>query len=135
MESNNLTPLKSILLQHINLVADQIKQSISKNGIINSGIWTNTTNTIMAYLSYYPNGDLNEDSLDVTIELALTNGNGLFSANICWSNGEIVADVMNINFNISSSEQLFQQVDKFGQLATDKLVDHFKLLLRGSLLK
>lgn len=130
MENNNLTVLRSKLSWCITSVADKIRPSISEKATIKSNVWVNKSNMIMAYLSYYPNGDLTEDSIDATIELTLANESALFSVGICWSNGEIIEDIMNIDFVVVSSNQLLQEVDRLSKSATDELIDHFRSLLK-----
>ncbi|MBE2201484.1 MAG: hypothetical protein IAE79_22925 [Anaerolinea sp.] len=135
MENNNLTVLKDILLRHIISVVDKIQLHVSKNGKLNSGAWINKTNTIMAYLSYYPNDDFTENSIDATIELTVINESANFSANICWSDGKIIADIMNTDFAVVSLEQLRQEVDSLGQLAANRIVKHFLFQIDHGLLE
>ena len=86
-----------------------------------------TSQGILGYVSFSPHQNPEEENVDATILVNLTEEPPKISADISWSDGEIVDDFGEYEINRTSSDDLSQEIQfafsRFGEKAFEKMVE------------
>lgn len=128
--SENITSIQQIVSQHMQWVANELRlleRSCEKSARITTGSWANQNN-ILAYVSFFPTGNMSENSIDSVLHLTLLEGQIDFVADICWSSGELIADVSNEVVTYQSWSDLLEKIEKIGKEASNELLNRLKQL-------
>ena len=128
MEKKYFTSVREELELFLANVKVEIDPLVPPTAKIKIGSLGNVVDTIFVYLSYFPNNDPSEESIDVTIEVKLGNGNGRFNADICWSNGEIIEELVDREFGYISLKNLQDQVKKMTEEIAVNVISYFQNL-------
>lgn len=92
------------------------------------GSWSNPNGVVLAYLSY-TSGTESENPLEVVISVAPTHQGFQFSADICQSDGEILAAITDSYVVARTQDDLLRQIDQLGKIAQQGIVQRLKGLL------
>jgi hypothetical protein len=115
--------IENILMRHLSLVSKELNtlsQSVGLNPKIESGSWTNP-NITKAYISYFPNGDPAEESIDISIDLVRQDKNVFFVCDICYSSGEMLSEIVNQEIKTYPRETFNDRIDNLCQKAVQEL--------------
>lgn len=126
MEAKYYTLVRKELERYLTNVKEEIDPFVPANAKTKVGSWENSAGTVMGYLSYYPKNDPQEESIDVTLEVELRNESGEFTADICWTGGEIIAELIGKEFDYASLDSLKDQIRKMTEEITPEIVFYFK---------
>lgn len=62
--------------------------------VLTTDSWSNDAGSVLAYLSYFPNGNVSEESIDAVLDLRIEGEGVYFSAELSRSDGEVVSEVV-----------------------------------------
>ena len=105
--------LQGIIQKYMGLVENKLritKQRAYPQAVIRSGSWINER-IIIAYTSFFPNGDNSEESIDFMFQLTVSEATIEFQADISRSNGELLFDVTSNVFTFTTAEELLARVE------------------------
>jgi hypothetical protein len=82
---------------------------------------------VNAYVSYFPRGDPSEETIDFSIILKLQAENRInFECDICRSNGEILSEIISKVIQVTSREDLLEQVNDLSKEAVAQVLVRMK---------
>ena len=120
---------------YIKRIAEELRAESSRmgvNGTMNAGSWSNDSGIVTAYLSYYPSNDASQDSIDAVITLAprddMSKGMKL-TADISWSNGDIIADIAECTIQFSTPHELLSEASRAYEVTSQAIAGRLKALL------
>jgi hypothetical protein len=88
-----------------------LKESRSA-GKLNNGSWKNPQNIFCGYVSFFPHRNPEEKTIDATLVLHASKNLVIMSADIYWSDGEMIVDFGDFEIGYSSLEDLSQKIQK-----------------------
>jgi hypothetical protein len=128
METNKHTYVRLELERHLANAKEDIKSLATAHIKIRTGSWENNAGIVMAYLSYFTNDDPNEDNIDITIQVDLGSESGQFTADICWSSGEIINELAHNEFSYNSLQELLDHIRQLMDAVILEVVSYFRNL-------
>jgi hypothetical protein len=109
-----------------------LKESHSA-GNLNSGSWKNPQNIFCGYVSFFPHRNPEEKTIDATLVLHARKNLVKMSADICWSDGEMLYDFGEFEIGYSSLEDLSEKIKKIYSQIDDKLFQKMAELITSIL--
>lgn len=118
-----------ILTKSFHELAQVAKSDSELNGTISNGTWTNHKNIYVGYLSYYPGNDLSERSIDVTITLSFSENIIGFVADVCWSDGEVIKEIVEQNILFTTQSEFLSEVSELCNTVNQNALECLKSFL------
>lgn len=87
----------NILLSQIENVEESLYAKYLSNGLKNhleTGSCYNGNGTVEAFLSFNPQNNIGDESIDLTMSLSCTERGAVFSSEILWSSGKMIDEVV-----------------------------------------
>jgi hypothetical protein len=116
------------LLDRLQLV---LKDSYS-TGRISKASWKNPHN-ICGYVSFSPDRNPENKNIDATLILNTAENFVQMSADICWSDGEMIYDFGEFEIGYSSPEDLSEKIQKIYSQIDDKMFQKMAELITSNL--
>jgi hypothetical protein len=116
------------LLDRLQLV---LKDSCS-TGRISKASWKNPHN-ICGYVSFSPDRNPENKNIDATLILNTVENFVQMSADICWSDGEMIYDFGEFEIGYSSPEDLSEKIQKIYSQIDDKMFQKMAELITSNL--
>lgn len=122
--------IDQILTESFHELAQVAKLDSELDGVINTGTWTNHKNIIVGYLSYYPGNDSAKRSIDVMIKLAFSGSIIEFVADVCWSSGEDVEEIIEHDIPFITQNEFLSELRKLSEIVNQNALKYLKSFLR-----
>jgi len=103
-----------------------------KGGKLAVSGWTNTSGIVSAFLSFLPSSDPRSESLDACLCISPIEGGLHLRADIAWSDGRLVADVMEVDIPRQSDEIALKDVQRAAVEATGQMATLLPSLIVNS---
>jgi hypothetical protein len=123
--TQDLVPLRQLLETYATRIATSLQRSMDQadpRGIIRSGSWSNAAGLINAFVSYYPAGDTSAEAIEAIISLAPSGAGMKLNAEICRSNGEVLAEIAERNLPPMPTTALMPEVVQLAEGLQAELV-------------
>lgn len=124
--------LRRVTVEHLHRVAEALRSHvprISEQVLLNTGAWSNDHGIISSYLTCYPFGDVSEESIDAVITLVPGQHGVQFTADLCRSDGDIIAVIADRELQAGSWDELLAVVDQEAKAASQAMLVRLKELI------
>lgn len=92
-----------------------------------------TSQGVLGYVSFSPHQNPEEENVDATILVNLLGVNPKISADICWSDGEIIEDIGEYEISCSSLDSLSQEIQFVFTRFEEKVFEKMAILITSNL--
>ena len=120
MDNGSEIPFR-LVNDYVRWLAEKLQLVLKDSGLPGkvSNAAQKTSLGILGYVSFSPHQNPEEENVDATILLRLLEENPKVSADICWSDGEIIDDFGEYEINLTSVDGLSQEIQftfsRFGE--------------------
>lgn len=111
LEEKKRDLIQNTLVQGTQQIFDTLETTTQLKGNLRNGGWSNKNNLFCAYLTYSPNDDPAEESVDVTFDLNIRDRVAQLSVDMSWSNGVIIAEIFEQEVLYDNIENLLSKID------------------------
>jgi hypothetical protein len=124
--------LQELTSRRMAQLADDLRQSaaqVDPQGLIRSGDWSNSAGLVNAYVSYYPAGDTSQEAIEAVVSLTPIGPGLRLSADICRSDGEIIAEIIERDVQLVSESETLSEVGRIIDGIQADLTERLRALL------
>ena len=125
MQKQQLGKYTSILLTQIENVEDSLYANFPGNGLkehLESGSRYNGNGTVEAFLSFNPQNNSGDESIDLTMSLSCTERGAVFSSEILWSSGKMIDEIVVCEICADCLDELDEDVDQLMEVNRSPVV-------------
>jgi len=110
-------------IENLSIQLQMFLEQSNYSGRIQRGEWSNDNGLVVGFVSYYPTQDPIEKSIDAIISLSEdTDSHTKFEADICWSDGNIIAEIDQNKLDIADLDTIESMFNQFCSQALEKLL-------------
>jgi hypothetical protein len=112
--------IHDLIDSYVQTTAGELKQSLTSpdaSFTISSKTWSNNAEIVTGYLTIFPNNNPAEQSIDAVISFVPLDDSTQLSADICWSDGPLLIDILEKEINFSNMDELLLDLNPFCQTA------------------
>jgi ribosome-associated translation inhibitor RaiA len=127
-EAKALKRLIDTYMQLLNAGLQPNLGRIGSTGRLRSGTWMDK-GTIFGCVSYTPHSDSDEESIEAAITVLVEDESAKFTADICWSDGGIIAEIAEHTIMYNALDELALEVDKLCRTASEEMLRQMRALM------
>jgi hypothetical protein len=129
-EAKALERLIDIYIQLLNARLEPNFRGTGSSGRLRSGTWLSTgKDSIFGCVSYTPHNDPEEESIEAAITVVVEDKSAKFTADICWSDGGIIAEIVEHAIMYNTLDELTFEVDKLCKTASEEMLRQMRVLM------
>jgi hypothetical protein len=135
MRMSNLSEdIHAILLRHLMPVYEELTGMqhllglLGKFTIVVLPLKNDSINDVVGYISFWPSNDPSEESINGGIYVKLREQNVEYVADISWSDGIVITELLNRVITWTNKDQLTNEIDQLSQAASVEILMHLKKL-------
>lgn len=110
LDEKNRILIQNLLLQGVQQLFKALQNIAQLKGGFRTGSWSNQNNLISAYLTYSPNNNPAEETIDIIFDLSIKDKIAEFSIDAAWSNGVIIAEILEQEIYYDQVENLLPEI-------------------------
>lgn len=125
--------VKNILHPHVDYMlraSQEFLKQAQLGGKVTSGIGVSDSGIVAAFLEYSPRSDPTEEVLDAIIDIAVGSHEVHYEADVCWSSGRVLAEIVDKRISYSTNQDLLTFIEEQTNQIKDELVNSLMTFAR-----